>query len=249
MTDYNLLPEEVFVSLPDEPGEQFLLLVGVVESNFNKLKSKPSIDTGSLRRQFVDQIKMISKEVNIGGLTIVSSGSITLGEFTDFQNGLVPIKSRIRMQRAIHRTGSVQLGIVARAHIEIEIERLRDIINSSSLPESKKKKINTKLDELVEELNKKRLGFAKLLTIAAAIAGIVGGSASALANGSEALERIGSILHWVGGEIEAEEAEQLRLSGPLMALPPPAGDGVAESSDPAASTGVDQAGDDDAVDP
>jgi hypothetical protein len=245
VTDYKLLPEEAFDDLPEDPNEQFLKLTRVAENNYSALIASGSIsDSGSLRRQFIDQITMIAGELNVSGLLRVGGGPVTLGEFISFQNSLVTVKSTIHFRRSRRKSESVQLGVVAKAHIEIEIERLRSLVNASDLPDDKKKRIAAKLDELIEELHKKRLGFAKVLGIAAIIAGIVGGTASGLANGPEALERVGIILHWVGREIDAEEAEQLRLSGPLKALPPPSDE---MSRDVAAQTADNQDGDDNAL--
>jgi hypothetical protein len=70
-------------------------------------------------------------------------------------------------------------------------------------------------------LHKRRLSFAKLAAVAAAIAGTLGGVSVTAANAPDAVETLGKILHWVGEAKAVEEEEQLLLSPPSRALPAP----------------------------
>jgi hypothetical protein len=96
---------------------------------------------------------------------------------------------------------------------------LRFSFSESDLPEKKRSALREKLDDLDEELGKKRLSFARTMAIAASIMTIVGGGAAALANAPKATEMVMTIVRLISEDKEKEEQERLRLLPPVKALP------------------------------
>jgi hypothetical protein len=224
MSTHDFLPDDVFHDLPSDPGEKFLALYDIATERYKKeIEGKREETKDSITIAYMAQISVIARELGLGTIPRAMTSPVIEGEWQNFRSAISAIKTKHRLRAsATIDSSSVSLGRVTKFRIEQEIERLRQLISDADLPEKKKKSLYSKLDELVEELHRQRLSFAKLAAVAAAIAGVLGGSTATLANGPEAIEVIGRILHWVGEEKAAEDEEQLLLSGPPKALPPPA---------------------------
>ena len=59
----------------------------------------------------------------------------------------------------------MQLRETTRTKIEHYLSRIREIIDKSNLPNHRKKALRDKLDELTEELVKRRLNFGKTMLV------------------------------------------------------------------------------------
>lgn len=223
MADYDFIPAQAYQELSEDPGQQFLELAAVAETNFNaRLKSAQGAKADTLRKAYIGQLNAVSEELGFGELPLPAPGIVNDVEWSNFQGGLTAVKTKIRIRS--HKSAgpdSVLLSRIGKARIEQEIDRLRRIVDESDLSDKKKEALRTKLDELVEELHRQRLSFAKLAAIAAAIAAFLGGSTTTMANGPRAMETIVRILQYVGEEKQAEELEQARLAAPPKALPRP----------------------------
>ncbi|HEX8654874.1 MAG TPA: hypothetical protein VF693_06605 [Allosphingosinicella sp.] len=237
MVTYDFIPEELYEHLPEDRTEQFWMLFEAATLRFNEVSASMSGDPLHLSKiRYMSQIDVIAHELGIGSLPVPTGPPVTDNEWNSFQSALTAIRTRFRLRKArISGEFSVFLGRATKFRIEQEIERLRDLITKANLPDKKKKALYKKLDELLGELHRQRLSFAKLASIAAAIAGVLGGSSTALANGPEAIEMIGRILQWVGEEKAAEDEEQLALAAPPKALPPPGRDQDSPSEDQTAN--------------
>lgn len=219
MSMYDLIPDELYENLPDEPHDKFVLLANAARSNLARLidDTDSSDFVEELRSQFISTVSSIADALGIAGLPALADDLADYRQYQTFQVYLSGVIAKVRLQgQLVSRPYSVNLGRINRARIHQEIEQLRFSIDHSDLPDKKKTALLAKLTELEAELTKQRLSFAKLMAISAAIMSVVGGSATALANGPEAAQTVMRILAYIGEDKEREDAERLRL------LPPPA---------------------------
>jgi hypothetical protein len=223
MTDYDFIPPEVYETLPDDQAEQFLLLAEIAEQNFRQRHASASGGKADAQRKaYIGQLNALSTELGFGALPFPEPGTVTDAEWSAFQSGLTAVKTKIRLRlRKSSDFAMRPLGIVTRARIEQEIERLRRLIADSDMDDYKKSILNAKLDELYDELRRERLNFVKIATVVAAVAAAIGGSTATLADGPEAFESVGRILRWIG---EAnDEPPQKALPKPAKELSGPKG--------------------------
>lgn len=222
MSSYDLIPEEAYENLPQDPHDKFATIVRIAQANLARL-----LDDGNsrdfsdeLRAQFISSITGAAEALGIEGLPDLPEDVTDYRAYTNFQVRLAGIVAKVRLQsKLVSRPHSVELGRINKAKIRQEVEQLRFNIKESDLPESKKQALLDKLDEFDVELEKQRLSFAKTMAIAASIMTAIGGGTAALANAPKAAETIVTIIRLIGEDKELEEAERERLSPPPKALP------------------------------
>jgi hypothetical protein len=222
MSDYELIPEEAYENLPQEPIEQFAVLVRVAEANLGRLldQSNSGDYATELRSQFMSTISGIADALGVEGLPSISNDLASYEKYQKFRVYLAGIVARLRLQsNLVAKPFSVQLGQVTRARIQRDINQLRVSIEDSDLPSAKKDALRNKLAELETELSKQRLSFARTMQITASIATILGSGATALANAPKAKETIVHIIQLIGEDKVKEEEERLRLMPPPKAIP------------------------------
>jgi hypothetical protein len=144
-------------------------------------------------------------------------------EYQTFQVHLAGIVAKVRLQKnLVAKPHSVELGHVSRAKIRQEVDQLRTYIASADLTDAKRTALNDKLDELLIELDHRRLSFARTMAIAASIMGVVGGSAGAIAAAPKIPAGIAYIMGIIGQDKDKEDLEVKRLAPPPRAIPAPA---------------------------
>jgi len=222
MSEYDLIPDEVYENLPQDPHDKFAALVRVAQTNLARMLD----DSGSgdfcteLRAQFMSTISGIAEALDIEGLPPLDDNLTEYAQYTKFQVYLAGVVARVRLQgHLVARPHSVELERVTRARIHQEIEQLRRSIDESDLPDKKKEALRARLDDLQAEVTKTRVSFARLMAITAAIMVTVGEGTNFLANAPGAAGTIIRIIQWVGEDKEKEEANRLRLMPPPKALP------------------------------
>lgn len=224
MSSYDLISDDFYENLPQDPHDQFVVLVREAQANLVRL-----LDDGDsrdfadeLRSQFVTTISGTAEALGIDGLPALSDDLSDYRYYKTFQAVLAGLVARVRLQgQLVARPHSVELGRKNRARIQQEIDQLRASISGSDLPEKKKAALLEKLDELEEELSKRRLSFARTMAIAASIMTVIGGGTAALANSPKAAEAISRIIAYIGEDKAVEEENRLRLMPPAKpkALP------------------------------
>lgn len=222
MSEYDLIPEEVYANLPQDPNDKFAVLVRIAQTNLARLLDQSSSNDFSteIRSQFISIIGGIADALGIEGLPAIGNDLADYDKYQMFQVYLAGVVAKVRLQgQLVARPFSVELGRVTKARIQQEIEQLRRSIDESDLSEEKKAALREKLDELETELSKQRLSFARTMAIAASIMTIVGGGAAALANAPKAAETVMAIIRLVGEDKDKEDQERLRLQPPPKALP------------------------------
>jgi hypothetical protein len=221
MSSYELIPEEVYENLPDDPHEKFVMIVKAAQANLARLlddgNSRDFFD--ELRAQFISSLTSAADALGIDGLPELPEDMTDYRAYKNFQVRLSGIVAKVRLQQSlVSRPHSVELGRVNKAWIRQEVAQLRVLIKDSDLPPSKRDALLEKLDEFDKELDKQRLGFAKTMAIAASIMTVVGAGTTTLANSPKASEAIVKIIRLIGKDKELEEAERQRLSPPAKEL-------------------------------
>lgn len=222
MSEYEILPVDAYEDLPSDPNDQFAKLVTIAQANVTRLMDLANSNefATELRGQFIFTVSSIADALGIEGLPDVAPGRLDYEDYVQFQVYLAGVLARVRLQsKTIPRPHSVELGRVTRAKIEVQLNKLRQYINDSDLPEPRKASLLAKIAKLEAELQKQRVGFGRVMEVLTAVSVLAGGGTAFLANANGASETILSILTWVGEDKEKEEEERLRLAPPPKQLP------------------------------
>ncbi|MBM2715966.1 hypothetical protein JQK88_33190 [Mesorhizobium caraganae] len=221
---YEIISGREFAGLPPEPDAKFAALEEICRRNMNAMitgETPEHYDQG-IRTQYMAIIAAAAQELGFVGFGYPSDMQNPMQEFDDFLLRATATTTRIRLRSTSGSPeASVRLASKTRGRIEQQIQKLRQIISASELPEARRKGLLRKLDELSVELSQPRLSFAKVLAVLAAVSVGVGGATGFLA---EAPQAIATITSLVGADKEAEDAEAARLGPPVtpQALPAPA---------------------------
>lgn len=225
-----LLPEEAYLDLPPENDRKFVQLMSLAQANLAGFLS----GTGSseydseyaweLRTQFMEIGRALADEFGLPGLPDPDEEYNNAdARYSDFLRKLSGIFARVRARHGTPtaQPDSVKLGHKTKAWLRQEIEQLRVYINDSEIPASKKSALIDKLEDMLAELDKQRLSFARTMAIAASIAGILGGGTTTIVQAPKVYEMINHLIARIGEDKAREDAELLRIEGPAKALPPP----------------------------
>lgn len=220
MSNYDLIPEEVYLNLPDEPADKFVVLVRTAQANMQRmLDDGNSADfANELRSQFMAIIQGTADALGIEGLSDFTP-SMNYSDYNHFQIVVTGIVARVRLlSNSLSLPDSVELGKVTKAKIHQEIEQLRRYIDELDVSEAKKQAMNDKLDDLLYELGKRRLSFARAMAVAASIMSVIGGSATAIAAAPKIPNGISYIISLIGHDKNLEDSERARLSPPTLKI-------------------------------
>ncbi|WP_375394042.1 hypothetical protein [uncultured Sphingomonas sp.] len=220
MSSYDLIPEEVYENLPEEAADKFVVLVRTAQANLQRMMddSNSSDFAGELRSQFMAIIQGTADALGIEGLA-TETPSMDYSDYNRFQIIVTGIVAKVRLLgSALSMPDSVELGRVTKAKIHQEVDQLRTYIAALDVTDAKKQAMNDKLDDLLHELSKRRLSFARVMAVAASIMGVVGGSAGAIAAAPKIPSGISFIISLIGQDKEIEDREKARLSPPQLKL-------------------------------
>jgi hypothetical protein len=220
--NYDLITEEDYANLPDDKEHCFVAFEAIYRRNMNQMineDTRPEFDR-SIQLQYVSAVRAVAEECGITGLP---NGPIRETQFfDDFSNFSIAVQgeiARIRVRRRGSRDPySVLLSASTRTKIEHYISRLRDTIETSELPDDRKKALGEKLDQLMAELQNQRVGYGKIMAVLSAV---LVGVASVTTIGAEGPAAVNHIMKLIATDKETEDAAALRLAPPQKALPAP----------------------------
>lgn len=222
MSEYDLIPEEAYDNLPQDPYDQFAFIVRTAQGNLARMLDQPGSNdfADEIRAQFITTISGAAEALGVSGLPDISDDIHQYRAYTNFQVRLAGIVAKVRLQsNLVAKPHSVALGRVTQAKIKQEVDQLRRAVEDSDLPQRKRDALLDKLEEFETELAKQRLSFARTMAITASIMAIVSGGTVALANAPKAAETVLTIIRLIGEDKEKEDAERERLMPPPKALP------------------------------
>ena len=221
--DSELISDEEYENLPDDPREQFIEVARIFSRKIKSLYDEGVADKmrQNITLQYMTAVASAAEALEIDGITYPNYSISVDQSLESFKIRLSKIVTGLRFKSGSRsKLYSVKLAARSKSIIELKIEKLREIIKNSDIPEERKRKLFLKIDELNAELNNSRLNFAKVMSVIAYISGAVAVGTSFLADAPDAIATITSII---GKDKDAEEKEFVRLNAPedLVALPSP----------------------------
>ncbi|WP_176590132.1 hypothetical protein [Sphingobium sp. EM0848] len=236
MVEYELMSPDDYDNLPEEPEEKFIAIERTCRINLNSiLRTLDENDSWSykmIQLQYMTTVSAAAAELNISGVEYPNGHREPHLGFDDFLLQTSGAVTRARLRKATRsRPFTVQLAARTRGAVELQINKLRSIIEKADIPEARRRTLLRKLDELNSALNEPRTSFAQVGVILATLASGVAIGTSFLADAPQAIM---TIQRLVGADKDAEEAERSRLGPPPArpALPPPPTSGLPAMSQP-----------------
>jgi hypothetical protein len=220
--DYDLISEDEYASLPDEDDRCFVEFEKICRRNMIRMLDQESSGdfNQAVRQQYMAAVSAVAQECNIPNIHYEpETGSRFWEQFDLFslavQGEVARIRIRLRGQRHPY---SVSLTGSTRTIIEHYISRIRDLVSKSDMDVDRKRRIEDKLDELLSELTKQRMSFAKTLAILLTLTTSLAAVTTIAADGQSA---IAHIMQLIGQDKETEDEAAKRLAPPPKALPAP----------------------------
>ena len=219
---YELISDEEYANLPDEDDRCFVEFESICRRNMTRMIGE---DTSNeldrvVREQYMAAVSAVAEACKIPNVSYNPDGpsnfNDTFGRFSLAVQGEV---ARIRIRsRGTRHPYSVLLTGSTRTKIEHYISGIRDMVEQSDLDSDRKKRLQSRLDQLVAELSSPRLSFAKTMGILAAVLATTASSVTIAADGQSA---VAHIIQLIGHDKETEDTAARRLTPPPKALPAP----------------------------
>ena len=226
--NHDLITFEEYATLPEQPAQRFLAIESICRSRLSDSLEREDVNyyNEDVRWQYMAVVASAADALGIRGLSKPNISNKVEFELRHFLLDVDTLKPQLHLNNvASTDPHSVQLAEKTQSRIRIEIDRLRNIIKSSDLDAEKQEALLGKLDELQDEIYRRRVSFAKVLATLAFVSFGVASGTSFIADAPQAIATITSL---VGGDKVAETKEQERLgrSGIVPALPPPVRQGL-----------------------
>jgi hypothetical protein len=229
--DFELISLADFDSLPEDNEQCFVAFETVCRRNMTKmLDDSHSGDFAvSVRGQYMAAVYSAAQEFGFTNIPSPprSDDQHFFEQYSDFALAVQAevVRIRIRDRRALNAL-SVQLTDNTRTKIVWHVDRLRDIIETSDLDRARKGALESKLDELIAELGKRRVSLGQAMVVLSAVLVAV---ASVTTIGADGPAAITNVMKLFLADKETEEAALSRLAPPVRALPAPPEQPAAES--------------------
>jgi predicted RNA binding protein with dsRBD fold (UPF0201 family) len=218
---YELMSAEEYENLAEDPEQQFVEIENICRRNMTQMiDQNTSVEFDTLvRLQYMTTVAAAATELGIEGVEYPFRSDYPAQEIDTFLLTVSGVVTRIRLRASRkNRPYSVQLGTRTKAKIELQVRKLRGLVEEAEIPEAKRQALIAKLDELSVELNQTRLSFAKTMAVLASVSVAVAAGTSFLADAPVA---IATIVRLIGSDKNTEEEEAARLAPPPKALPAP----------------------------
>jgi hypothetical protein len=223
LMNHQLVTEEDFDTLPEHPERRFLALEQICRTRLYQQISQETSEhyDQTVRLQYMRMVSAAAEELNIPNLEISDNYQRPVDGFDDFLSDVVYVTTKLRLRTAGARDPhSVQLTTRTKGRIELQVRRLRAVIEASDLPDERKRNLLERLDELSAEMNKPRIKYGVMMAVIAALSIGVTQGTSFLADAPDAIATITALI---GADKEAEDAEQARIGAnqEVKSLPAP----------------------------
>lgn len=223
MNNFELISTEEFDNLPEDDEQCFVEFEAICRRNMTEIINNEKNNVyRTVQAQYMAAVSSVAVECGLTNLSVslpAENDDNFYDEFSKFSLAVQGEVARIRIRgRRSRNSVSVQLTDNTRTKIAHYISRLRETIDKSDLPDARKKALRGKLDELADELGKRRLNLGKTMAVLSMV--LVGfGSATTIA--AEGPSAITHIMKLIGVDKESEDAAVSRLAPPPKALPAP----------------------------
>lgn len=221
--EFELISEEEYDNLPSDDERCFVEFERIVRRNMTRMINDNTTNDfdQSVREQYMAAVSAVALECNIPNVRhqATSDGNFW-SQFGKFSLAVQGEVARIRIrQRGERHPYSVLLTGTTRTKIEHYISRIREMVDHSEMDPSQKRKLNDRLNELMNELGGQRVSFAKTMAILVAVTTALAAVTTISADGPNA---IAHIMALIGHDKATEEEAAKRLAPSPKALPAPA---------------------------
>ena len=210
-------PDEI-EALSGSSGHKFMEIERIARIRLQDaltIDSNPK-DDYDLRAQYMVIVATAAEELGISNVTMQTNFQDEGLDFPAFERLVQAAYVRIQLKSAAANDPySVQLTTGNRERIKIQIDRLRQMVDSSSLEFSKRKALANKLDEFETELRNSRVGFGKAMKLLAFVGALTVGATTELADAPQA---IATIIKFIGKDKASEDEARARLAPPPLAI-------------------------------
>ncbi len=169
--DFELISAEEFDNLPEDDEQCFVEFEAICRRNMTRMSNqdtRANFDQ-SVQAQYMAAVSSVAVECGLTHLSQPHTLESDNGFYENFSRFSLAVQgevARIRIRgRRSRGSLSVQLMDNTRTKIRHYISRLREIIDASDLPAARKAALRGKLNELVEELERRRLNLGKVMFV------------------------------------------------------------------------------------
>ncbi len=223
---YSLIPPEAYANMPQKDPEKFTYLVNIAQGEMaSRLTVDPEYNHVSeqyvdeLRSQFIDIVNGLAEEFGVNTLPKRSNGN-TEQEYRRLSGPLAAALIRIQARAGVtvEPKDGVQLSYKTKAWLRQEITQMMGYVQEADLPKWKQDSLLEKLRQLLAEVDAKRFSYAAVMTALVPLAALCGGASTATVNAPKIIQGVHHVIERIGSAYAEEEAENLRLSGPPLAI-------------------------------
>jgi hypothetical protein len=221
--DFELISPQDYDNLPEDHEQCFVAFESICRRNMTRIldrKNSESLFT-SVSGQYMASVYAVARECGITDIPFPPSGDDEsyYSRYSTFLQSVQGEVARIRIRgRRARSYLTVQLTDNTRTKITWHVGRLRKVIDDSNLDTARKAALGKKLDELTEELEKRRISLGQVMAV---LSGVLVGVASITTIGAEGPSAITNIMKLIGVDKDSEDAALCRLDLAPKALPAP----------------------------
>jgi hypothetical protein len=222
--DFELISADEFDNLPEDDVQCFVDFEAICRRNMTRMINNDTSTNfdRSVQAQYMAAVSSVAVECGIPHLSqlrTIESDNEFYENFSRFSLDVQGEVARIRIRgRRSRGSLSVQLTDNTRTIIQHYVSRLREIIDASDLPAARKAAMQDKLNDLIEELEKRRLNLGKTMFVLSMVMANLAGATTIAAEGPAAVTHI---MRLIGVDKESEELALSRLTPPSKALSAP----------------------------
>jgi hypothetical protein len=205
MASYPLISVEQVQDLPTDPLAGFIAFESICRDSFNRYSDGTRTDNEyeDLQLSYMSRVAAAAHE-----LCVVAENELKLSDYNyigmnenetiDFRRFNRDVESIItRLQIRVARTqakNSTLLSGADQQKITFHVNQLKERIEQSSLPQSKKKQLNHSLDELIQQLSGRKVDFARTMIIIASVFTTMSQGEAALIKLPETIASISQVI-------------------------------------------------------
>lgn len=221
---YELISEEDYENLPEDKEQCFVEIEKICRRNVTAIAS--TFDNNYYDSFVTEQyIMTVSASASACGVPNLEVDEIDHNNFSKYyDNFCLKVQrevARIRLRERFDKSFSVQIAPKTRKIINHHISIIRDAIAQSDLDEDRKIILNNYLDQLIEELDRRRLSFKKTMAVLAFILAGLSGISDTVTIAADAESAVVNIIKLIGIDKQTEDRAVQRLAPPPKALPAP----------------------------
>lgn len=214
------LRDDDYDDLPEDDGEAFAKLEGIARSRLHEtlMPDEKYFEYEECLR-YMNDVSALGHELNVPDLSFDHEADNMTVEYARFTRSVDFRLTQIRLQRARRiRRNTIAITGPTREKIQHHLERLKEEVTNSNIPEKRKQSLLGRIADFEAELTKRRVNLAAVMTVIALVSSVVHDNAETLVEGPKIVQSI-SALFGAAREDEDEAARLLPPPQPFKAIP------------------------------